>query len=61
MLELQRFRGAVPVELQGRARFPPIEARPYPLSLGPYGFYWFRLESGLPVRETPYGIEGTVI
>ena len=61
MLDLQRFRGAVPVELQGRARFPPIEARPYPLSLGPYGFYWFRLESGLPVRETPYGIEGTVI
>jgi len=43
-LELGRFAGKVPVELVGRVPFPRIEAQPYPLTLGPHGFYWFRLE-----------------
>jgi maltose alpha-D-glucosyltransferase/alpha-amylase len=60
-LDLTAFRGAVPVELLGGARFPAIDARPYALSLGPYGFYWFRLESATPARETSYGIEGTAL
>jgi maltose alpha-D-glucosyltransferase/alpha-amylase len=37
--------GVVPVELFGRAEFPPITEGPYPLSLGPYAFYWFSLEA----------------
>jgi len=38
--------------------FPPIRGDPYFLSLGPHGFYWFRLERS---GDEPYGIEGTAI
>jgi maltose alpha-D-glucosyltransferase/alpha-amylase len=49
-LDLKGQRGKVPVELLGNHAFPPIQEMPYFLSLGPYSFYWFRLEesSGLP-------------
>jgi maltose alpha-D-glucosyltransferase/alpha-amylase len=58
-LDLSAYRGAVPTELLGETRFPPITAEPYFLSLGAHGFYWFRLEQrGRPVR---YGIEDTAI
>ena len=59
-LDLKSQRGAVPIELLGQTRFPPIGDRPYFLSLGPHGFYWFRLEPRErgPVR---YGIEATAI
>ncbi len=58
-LDLSAYRGAVPTELLGETRFPPITAQPYFLSLGAHGFYWFRLEQrGRPVR---YGIEDTAI
>jgi maltose alpha-D-glucosyltransferase / alpha-amylase len=43
-LDLSRFRGAVPVELIGETPFPPIGDLPYFLTLGPHGFYWFRLD-----------------
>mgnify|MGYP005847275491 FL=1 len=43
-LDLRRFRGRVPVELIGGSRFPPIGDLPYFVTLGPHGFYWFRLE-----------------
>ncbi len=43
-LDLASFRGRIPVELFGRTRFPMIGDLPYLLTLGPYGFYWFRLE-----------------
>lgn len=59
-LDLRRFAGAVPVELFGGTRFPPIDDRPYVLSLGPYGFYWFRLQRSME-EEGSYGIEGTAI
>jgi len=59
-LDLARHRGAVPIELLGGTRFPVVGDRPYFLSLGPHGFYWFRLEprERAPVR---YGIESTAI
>jgi maltose alpha-D-glucosyltransferase/alpha-amylase len=59
-LDLSRHRGAVPIELLGETRFPPVGDRPYFLSLGPYDFFWFRLEPREhgPVR---YGIEATAI
>jgi len=59
-LDLSRHRGATPVELLGQTRFPTITDQPYFLSLGPHGFYWFRLE---PPQHRParYGIEDTAI
>jgi maltose alpha-D-glucosyltransferase/alpha-amylase len=38
------FNQCVPVELFGRMEFPVITHLPYPLSLGPHGFYWFSIE-----------------
>ncbi|MFB3816454.1 MAG: maltose alpha-D-glucosyltransferase [Candidatus Methylomirabilales bacterium] len=55
-LDLAEYRGATPVEMLGGARFPPVTDQPYFLSLGPYGFYWFRLERSPRGPET-YGIE----
>ncbi|MPZ61658.1 MAG: maltose alpha-D-glucosyltransferase [Propionibacteriales bacterium] len=42
-LDLRRFEGVEPVELLGGVRFPRIGELPYLLTLGGYGFYWFRL------------------
>jgi maltose alpha-D-glucosyltransferase/alpha-amylase len=42
-LDLAEHRGAVPIELLGRAAFPPIGELPYLLTLPGYAFYWFRL------------------
>jgi maltose alpha-D-glucosyltransferase / alpha-amylase len=41
-LDLRRFVGVEPVELLGGVRFPRIGELPYLLTLGGYGFYWFR-------------------
>ncbi|MBI3980224.1 MAG: alpha-glucosidase C-terminal domain-containing protein, partial [Chloroflexi bacterium] len=43
-LDLRRYHGRVPVELIGQTRFPPIGDLPYFFTLGPHGFYWFRLD-----------------
>ncbi len=43
-LDLRRFQGMALVELIGEVRFPCVREQPYFLSLGPHGFYWFRLE-----------------
>ena len=42
-LDLRRWEGMVPVELLGGVPFPSIGELPYLLTLGSYGFYWFRL------------------
>jgi maltose alpha-D-glucosyltransferase/alpha-amylase len=42
-LDLADHRGTVPIELLGRAAFPPIGELPYLLTLPGYAFYWFRL------------------
>lgn len=43
-LELDGLDGYTPVELFGSNPFPPIvKESSYRLSLGPYGFYWFKL------------------
>src|SRR5205823_6555734 len=55
-LDLREFRGSVPVELFGRAELPPVNDRPYPLTLGPYAFYWLALGPAGPAgrgREPP--------
>ncbi|MGA7729754.1 MAG: alpha-glucosidase C-terminal domain-containing protein, partial [Chloroflexia bacterium] len=43
-LDLSAFNGAVPMELLDSTPFPSIGELPYFLTLGPYGFYWFKLE-----------------
>jgi maltose alpha-D-glucosyltransferase / alpha-amylase len=43
-LDLSRFDGQVPVELFGPTHFPRIGQLPYFITLGPYGYFWFRLE-----------------
>jgi maltose alpha-D-glucosyltransferase/alpha-amylase len=42
-LDLAPFRGTSPVELFGRAQFPPIGDTPYFLTLSAHSFYWFLL------------------
>jgi maltose alpha-D-glucosyltransferase/alpha-amylase len=59
-LDLRGFGGWTPTEILGGTRFPPVRETPYFLSLGPYGFYWFRLDPREAEAE-PYGIEGTAI
>lgn len=44
-LDLPSVRGLVPVELAGRTSLPAITAEPLQLTLGPFAFYWFSLES----------------
>jgi maltose alpha-D-glucosyltransferase/alpha-amylase len=50
-LDLRRFEGLVPVELLGGVPFPAIGELPYLLTLGAYGFYWFRLTEPGPDVE----------
>jgi maltose alpha-D-glucosyltransferase/alpha-amylase len=47
-LDLSAFKSLVPVELFGRAEFPVITEKPYPLTLGPHAFYWFALKTKNP-------------
>ena len=55
-LDLREHAGASPVEMLSGTRFPAIRETPYFLSLGPCGYYWFRLERRWRGDE-PYGIE----
>ena len=54
-LDLSQFAGRVPVELNAGSAFPPIGELTYLLTLPPYGFYWFALEtaSDQPAWHTP--------
>jgi len=42
-LDVQQFKGYIPIEMFGRNLFPRFGELPYLLTLGPYQFYWFRL------------------
>jgi maltose alpha-D-glucosyltransferase/alpha-amylase len=50
-LDLSAYKGCVPVELMGRASFPPIGELPYLLTLKGHGYYGFRLTAN---AEVPY-------
>jgi maltose alpha-D-glucosyltransferase/alpha-amylase len=45
-LDLREYACSVPVEVFGRNRFAQIGDGPYPLTLVPYGFFWFALDDG---------------
>ncbi len=51
-LDLERFKGHVPIELFSRSPFPPIGDLPYLLTLGPHGFLWFSVER----QSAPNGV-----
>jgi maltose alpha-D-glucosyltransferase/alpha-amylase len=60
-LDLSRFDGKGLVEMVGRASFPTIASTPYPLSLGPYGFYWFVVDGnrdGTVIDDRPIEVTG---
>jgi maltose alpha-D-glucosyltransferase/alpha-amylase len=42
-LDLSAYGGMIPEEMFGRTRFPAIGELPYLLTMGPRGFFWFRL------------------
>jgi maltose alpha-D-glucosyltransferase/alpha-amylase len=42
-LDVQRYKGYIPIEMFGGNLFPRFGDLPYLLTLGPYQFYWFRL------------------
>ncbi|HEY7247232.1 MAG TPA: maltose alpha-D-glucosyltransferase [Xanthobacteraceae bacterium] len=42
-IDLSPWRGRRPLELLGRASFPPIGEAPYLVTLTPYGFFWLQL------------------
>jgi maltose alpha-D-glucosyltransferase/alpha-amylase len=42
-LDVQKYKGYVPIEMFGRNLFPRFGELPYVLTLGPYQFYWFQL------------------
>ena len=42
-IDLSPWRGRVPVEMLGKARFKRIGDAPFVVTLAPYGFFWFRL------------------
>ncbi len=43
-LDLSEFDGMVPIEMVGYVEFPTITRQPYPITLGPYGFFWLELQ-----------------
>jgi maltose alpha-D-glucosyltransferase / alpha-amylase len=43
-LDLSAYAGSVPVEMFGQAEFPPVGERPFFVTIGPHGFYWFVLQ-----------------
>jgi len=47
-LDLSQFTEKVPVEIFGQTEFPVIGEAPYSVTLNPYAFYWFSLESRKP-------------
>ncbi len=52
-LDLAADGGRIPVEAFGQSEFPIIGDSPYPLTLGPFAFYWFSLEPRQPIEVSP--------
>ena len=61
-LDLSAVKGLSPVEIFGRAEFPPIGDQLYSITLGSLGFYWFSLEpkqvhqEAITAAVTPSGL-----
>ena len=44
-LDLSKHQGLVPVEVFGHTRFPSVSDQPYLLTMGPYAYYYFHLQT----------------
>ena len=51
-LDLKQFTGMQPVEMLGYVTFPVITDGPYSLTLAPYSFIWFELQSAVTPAES---------
>jgi maltose alpha-D-glucosyltransferase/alpha-amylase len=61
-LDLSEAEGAIPVEMLGYVEFPPIERRPYRLTLAPYSFLWLELQQrAQPTEESMDVVEQSPI
>ena len=56
-LPLEAHAGETPIELFGQAPFPQIGDTPYPLTLSPHGFYWFKLAKPSGAEHEPFSSE----
>jgi len=43
-MDMKEYQGYVPEDLFGGTNFPEIGELPYMITVGPHGFYWFRLK-----------------
>jgi maltose alpha-D-glucosyltransferase/alpha-amylase len=61
-LDLSAFEGYTPVEMLGQTEFPRIGRQPYVLTIGGYGFYWFKLHlNPVSITERVAAPEPTVV
>jgi maltose alpha-D-glucosyltransferase/alpha-amylase len=66
-LDLPDVKGMTPIEIFGRAEFPPVTDQPYQVTLGSLGFYWFAFQSKQAHQEsidtpaTPSGLPLIVV
>jgi maltose alpha-D-glucosyltransferase / alpha-amylase len=51
-LDLAEVKGMTPLEIFGRAEFPPVGDAPYQVTLGSLGFYWFAFQPKQAHQET---------
>ncbi|MFT5165903.1 MAG: maltose alpha-D-glucosyltransferase/alpha-amylase [Saprospiraceae bacterium] len=56
-LDLKDFKGDAPIEIFSQNKFLKIGKKPYPFTLGPYGYYWFNIEreqesAGFDIQNT---------
>ena len=57
-VEMRSLKELVPVEVFSQNEFPKITEKPYPFTLSPYGYYWFKLiEEEDPVSIIPVSTE----
>ncbi|MDB5105274.1 MAG: alpha-amylase [Fibrobacteres bacterium] len=52
-LDLSAYSGYNVEEISSLSRFPPVSTGPYPLMLGPYGYYWLLLKPALSPSQGP--------
>jgi len=66
-LDLADVKGLTPVEIFGRAEFPPVNDQPYQVTLGSLGFYWFVFQAKqahpetIEIPATPEGLPLIVV
>ena len=57
-LDLSDQEGLVPIEMLGYVEFPTITRQPYPITLGPYGFFWLELQTSATTDLLQPQVEG---